>query len=40
MAFGPLLIEEPDSTTYVPPGCRLEVDRSGCLVLNLSGTGP
>ena len=39
MVFGPFLVEAPDSTTYVPPGCRLEVDRSGCLVLNLSGTG-
>jgi N-methylhydantoinase A len=30
---GPALVEEPDSTTYVPPDFGLDVDGSGCLVL-------
>jgi N-methylhydantoinase A len=30
---GPALVEEPDSTTYVPSGFRLLVDESTCLVL-------
>jgi N-methylhydantoinase A len=30
---GPALVEEPDSTTYLPPDFRLEVDESSCLVL-------
>ena len=30
---GPALVEEPDSTTYVPPDFALDVDGSGCLVL-------
>ncbi|HLI14789.1 MAG TPA: hydantoinase/oxoprolinase family protein [Acidimicrobiales bacterium] len=31
---GPAIVEEPDSTTYVPPGFLLEVDDSACLVLS------
>jgi N-methylhydantoinase A len=30
---GPALVEEPDSTTYLPPDFGLEVDESSCLVL-------
>ena len=30
---GPAIVEEPDSTTYVPPGFRLRVDGSSCLIL-------
>jgi N-methylhydantoinase A len=30
---GPLIIEEEDSTTYVPPGFAAEVDASQCLLL-------
>jgi N-methylhydantoinase A len=31
---GPAVIEEPDSTTYVPPGYRASVDATWCLVLD------
>jgi N-methylhydantoinase A len=31
---GPLIVEEPDSTTYVPEDFGLEVHDSGCLVLS------
>ena len=34
---GPAIIEEPDSTTYVPPGFRAEVDPTWCLVLESTG---
>ena len=30
---GPAIIEEPDSTTYVPPDFRAEVHPTWCLVL-------
>jgi N-methylhydantoinase A len=30
---GPAIVEEPDSTTYVPPGFRATVDPSYCLIL-------
>lgn len=30
---GPAIVNEPDSTTYVPPGFRLTVDSSFCLIL-------
>ncbi|MDW8063739.1 MAG: hydantoinase/oxoprolinase family protein [Candidatus Caldarchaeum sp.] len=32
-AEGPLIVEEYDSTTVVPPGWRLEVDGLGCMVM-------
>jgi N-methylhydantoinase A len=34
---GPLVIEEPDSTTLVHPGDTVRVDRSGVLVLSIGG---
>ncbi|HKZ91101.1 MAG TPA: hypothetical protein VJZ50_03075, partial [Candidatus Limnocylindrales bacterium] len=34
---GPAIIEEPDSTTYVPPGFMAEVHPTWCLVLQASG---
>ena len=30
---GPAIIEEPDSTTYVPPGFDVEVHPTWCLVM-------
>jgi N-methylhydantoinase A len=33
---GPAIIEEPDSTTYVPPGFEAVVDPSWCIVLTAS----
>lgn len=33
---GPVIVEEPDSTTYVPPGFRMDVDPSYCLILSTS----
>ena len=30
---GPAIVEEPDSTTYVPPGFTAEVDPTSCLLL-------
>jgi N-methylhydantoinase A len=37
---GPALIEEADSTTYVPPGATSHLDRGGCLVISLFGVAP
>jgi N-methylhydantoinase A len=37
---GPAIIEQYDSTTIVPPGAGLEVDRLGNLVLTLDGRAP
>jgi N-methylhydantoinase A len=34
---GPAIIEEPDSTTYVPPGFEAEVQPTWCLVLQAVG---
>ncbi|MEA2167231.1 MAG: N-methylhydantoinase, partial [Solirubrobacteraceae bacterium] len=34
-ADGPLIVEEPSSTTVVPPGARLSVHASGSLVIGL-----
>ncbi|CAN5563606.1 hydantoinase/oxoprolinase family protein [soil metagenome] len=36
---GPAIIEEPDSTTYVPPGFEAEVQPTWCLVLQAVGEG-
>ena len=37
MMVGPAVVEEPDSTTIVHPGCRAEVDKFGNLILSGSG---
>jgi N-methylhydantoinase A len=37
-AVGPVIVEEPDSTTYVPPGFEAMVDPSWCLVLAETST--
>jgi len=31
---GPVIVEEPDSTTYLPPDFRLDVDPTYCLILS------
>ena len=36
---GPAIVEQMDSTTLVPPGVRLEVDRFGNLLLDTTGVG-
>jgi N-methylhydantoinase A len=30
---GPAIVEEPNSTTFVPPGYRMEVDGTYCLII-------
>ena len=32
---GPLIVEEYDSTTVVPPGCRVSLDTWGNVIINL-----
>ena len=33
---GPLIVEEYDATCVVPPGARVELDRSGNIVIELA----
>ncbi|MBX3031979.1 MAG: hydantoinase/oxoprolinase family protein [Chloroflexi bacterium] len=35
---GPAIIEESDSTTYIPPGCRVTVDPTACLIVTAAAT--
>lgn len=36
---GPVIVEEPDSTTYLPPGFHLVVDPTYCLILSPAPVG-
>ena len=36
-AQGPLIVEEYDATTVVPPGCAARLDDAGNIVLEIGG---